>query len=214
MTRPKGPSPESVKQICTVLGKEAKSFEDIVNETGLHRNTVSSTLNTLEAKGMVERFWKGHKRMCALKRTEPADNLWKIPWILMMMTQTDQEKECSKAWKRTRREIKLRKWIDCQKNLMVDSIFSPQNREVLETLEKAGVDLDSKSLKEVWSIVQKSRTTPMCPECLKQHNVAFLIKTPDIAGELVCPECGLTADDSDSEEPLMRRKERKNRCTR
>jgi ribosomal protein L37AE/L43A len=206
MTRPKGPSPESVKRIYAVLDKEAKSFEDIVSETGLHGNTVGSTLETLEAKGMVERFWKGHKRMCALKRTEPADDLWRIPWIVMMMTQTDQEKKCSEAWKRTRREIKLSKWIDCQKDLMVDFTFSPQNRDVLETLKKAEVDLDSKSLKEVWSIVQRARTTPMCPECLKNKDVRFFTKSPDVQGEMVCRNCGLTMDDLFSEEPLATKK--------
>jgi len=209
MTRPKGPSSESVKRIYAVLGKEAKSFEDIVNETCLHRNTVGSTLGTLAAKGMIERFRRGHKRMYGLKRTEPPDNGWTIPWTVMMMTHNDQEKMSRKTWRRIRREMKLSKWIDCQKDLMVDFIFSPQNREVLETLKKAEVELDSKSLKEVWSIVQKARTTPMCPECLKNKEVNFLIKSPDVQGEMVCRTCGLTMDDLFSEEPLATKKKMK-----
>lgn len=212
MPRPKKPSTGTVKRIYSVLCGKPKCFEDIVKDSGLHRNTVGSVLEMLVKERMLLRHKEGRKTIYEIDKSDSTLRVWQIPWIASMMTEDDWEKK----WRRVEKELKthsaedmLKDWINHQKELMVDFILSPQNREIIKTLENAGIDLNAKSIKELWRIIQAARTTPICPDCLKNKDVVFCIQTADVAGEIVCPKCGLTLEALPVDEPLAHRRQKK-----
>jgi ribosomal protein S27AE len=61
MPRPKNASYGSHRAIHDALIRGPKCFQDLVNATGLHRNTVADRLRFLVSEGLVQKAKMGHK---------------------------------------------------------------------------------------------------------------------------------------------------------
>lgn len=188
MPRPKGPSPEAVKRIYAVLVKGPKCFEDIWKETGLHRNTVGSTLGYLVQKNMLKRYREGHKKMYEMKKTQPPYYGWEIPWIELMMTKREKEMH----YKRVEEEVRkfwFQKELDGRVKQFRTAIYEklvkpPCNQELIKVLEEIGIKVTPRILLENLKV-------PFCLECLKKEKKFVKAEFKKETGEFCCPKCGL-----------------------
>jgi DNA-binding transcriptional ArsR family regulator len=61
--RPKGTGYKSQGKICLALTNGSKSFQDLVDVTGLHRNTIAGNLKVLQDMNIVGKQREGRKMM-------------------------------------------------------------------------------------------------------------------------------------------------------
>lgn len=192
MPRPKGSATKSVKLIYSVLTNEPKCFEDVVNETKLHRNTVASTLNDLVRRGLLRRYRKGHKTMYAIEKTKPPYIGWEIPWIELMTTKKQEDLHYKEAenrartflktyWKAREMDERVRQFLLAAQEKLVSH---PANQKLIEVFEKH-------KMKVTLRILKDNLKKPFCLECSIKEMTPVRSEFKLGAGAFCCPNCGL-----------------------
>ena len=193
MTRPKKPATDTVKRIYALLIGGSFCFEDICKKTGLHRNTVASTLKYLKDRKMVSKEKKGRNRFYEIIKTQPPYFGWEISWIDLMTTDEDiqaiierEEKKIEKAVLRRRTEENV---LEFKKKIYHKLIEPEENQEFIKVLEKIEYPI---TLRLLLNNLQK----PFCLNCLSTEKIfCRLILTSK--NELACPKCGFSLQKMD-----------------
>jgi len=183
MPRPRRPSTKSIKLIYDSLAKSPKCFGDIVKETGLHRNTVATTLNFLVEKKMLKRYRekKGHEVMYEIVAG------WETHWIELMMTKEDWKRKWKEVDNEIEDHLKRKRLKNFKTELMTflhEKLIEP-NRALAKVLRELDMNVPIE-------IFLKHLERPYCMECLKTKKE--LKRTSFKDGEYVCTECGIVAE--------------------
>lgn len=80
MPRPKNSSPKSYELIFNALIDGPRCYSEIIENTNLHRNTVSSRLAFLVEENLLVKHRNGRKMMYEIPLCFKEDNAWLDKW--------------------------------------------------------------------------------------------------------------------------------------
>jgi len=143
MSNLKKPSPVAIGRIYFALVRKPRSFEDLVDITGVNEAAVGSALDFLKDNGMIVSYNFTNCVTFRMVRTQPLRYGWTFPWLDLMMSADDWKT----PWKHVYRKVandaedKLNKrFVKLLKDLLVDPNLDLI--EVLEELEMTKVPLE------------------------------------------------------------------------
>jgi len=182
-------SPVTIRRIYFALVRKPRSFEELVNITGVDEATLNAALDFLRKKGMIVSYKFTTK--CVLfrmVRTLPLRYGWNFPWLDLMMSDDD--------WKTPWKNVVYRKveeddpedklnkrFVKLLKDLLVDPNLDLI--EVLEELEMTEVPLE---------VFKLHNQEPYCLECLKKERRFVRMILCEKSEEHCCPNCGVVRE--------------------
>ena len=192
MTRPKKPATETIKKIYALLIGGSFYFEDIYVKTGLHRNTVATTLDYLVEKRMISRERRGRKVFYDIIKTQPPYFGWEILWVELMTTEQDKKMIFKRMEQEVKKSILRRKTKDRVHELYkrsYETLIEPEaSQEFIKVLQSINHPITLR-------LLLNNLQNPFCLECLRLEKIfCRLVTTSD--GELSCERCGTTFQNS------------------
>jgi hypothetical protein len=184
MSSLKKPSPATIRRIYYALVRKPRSFEDLVNITGVTETALGSALDFLKKKGMIVSYNFGHLTF-RMVRTQPLRYGWNFPWLDLMMSEDDWKTPWKHAvYGEPEEDNKLdKRFVKLLKDLLVDP--SLDLIEVLEELEMTKVPLEALKL---------HNQEPYCLECLKKEKRFVRMILCEQSEEHCCPNCGVVRE--------------------
>jgi hypothetical protein len=184
MSSLKKPSPATIRRIYYALVRKPRSFEDLVNITGITETALGSALDFLKKKGMIVSYNFGHLTF-RMVRTQPLRYGWNFPWLDLMMSEDDWKTPWKHAvYGEPEEDNKLdKRFVKLLKDLLVDP--SLDLIEVLEELEMTKVPLEALKL---------HNQEPYCLECLKKEKRFVRMILCEQSEEHCCPNCGVVRE--------------------
>ena len=182
----KQPFPATVRKIYFALVRKPRSFENLVNATGIDENTLSAALDFLKDKGIIVNYKVTTKcSMFRMVRTLPLRYGWNFPWLDLMMS----EENWKTPWKHVLKEAEeIEDKLDKKfVKLLKDLLFDPNLDliEVLEELEMSDIPLE---------IFKFHNQEPYCFECLKKEKWFVRMILCEKSEEHCCPNCGIVRE--------------------
>jgi hypothetical protein len=184
MSSLKKPCPATIRRIYYALVRKPRSFEELVNITGVTETALGSALDFLKKKGMIVSYNFGHLTF-RMVRTQPLRYGWNFPWLDLMIT----EDHWKTAWKqavygKVEEDGKVdKRFVKLLKDLLVDPNLDLI--EVLEKLEMTDVPLETLKL---------HNQEPYCLECLKKEKRFVRMILCEQSEEHCCPNCGVVQE--------------------
>jgi hypothetical protein len=83
------PSPATIRRIYYALVRRPRSFEDLVNITGVTETALGSALDFLKKKGMIVSYNFASHLTFRMVRTQPLRYGWNFPWLDLMISEDD-----------------------------------------------------------------------------------------------------------------------------
>jgi hypothetical protein len=180
------PSPVTMRRIYFALVRKPRSFEGLVNATGVDEGVLGVALDFLKEKGMIVSYNFTNCVTYRMVRTQPLRYGWNFPWLDLMMSAEDWKT----PWKHTYgeaaddAETKLeQRFVKLIKDLLVDPNLDLI--EVLEELEMGEVPLETFKL---------HNQEPYCLECLKNEKKFVRMILCEKSEEHCCPNCGIVQE--------------------
>jgi hypothetical protein len=181
------PSSVTMRRVYFALVRKPRSFEDLVNVTGVDEATLGAALDFLKEKGMIVSYNFTTKCvMFRMVRTLPLRYGWNFLWLDLMMSAEDWKT----PWKHVYGEVagdaedKLgKRLVKLLKDLLVDPNLDLI--EVLEELEMEEVPLEKFKL---------HNQEPYCLECLKKEKRFVRMILCEKSEEHCCPNCGIVRE--------------------
>jgi len=181
------PSPATMRRIYYALVRKPRSFEDLVNITGVDETTLGSALAFLKDKGMIVSYNFTNCVTFRMVRTQPLRYGWNFPWLDLMMSEED--------WKTPWKHVVYREVADDAEDkldkrfmkLLKDLLVDPNLDliEVLEELKMTEVPLETLKL---------HNQEPYCLECLKKEKRFVRMILCEQSEEHCCPNCGVVRE--------------------
>jgi len=182
----KQPFPATVRRIYFALVRNPRSFENLVNATGVDETTLTDALNFLKDKGMIVRYKVTTKcNMFRMVRTLPLRYGWNFPWLDLMISEENWKTPWIQFLKEAEEiEDKFEKKFV---KLLKDLLFDPNLDliEVLEELEMSDVPIE---------IFKFHNQEPYCLECLNIEKRFVRMILCEKSEEHCCPNCGIVRD--------------------
>ena len=180
------PSPFTMRRIYFALVRKPRSFEGLVNATGVNEGLLGVALDFLKEKGMIVSYNFTNCVTFRMVRTQPLRYGWNFPWLDLMMSAEDWKT----PWKHiygeaaSDAEAKLgQRFVKLIKDLLVDPNLDLI--EVLEKLKMGEVPLEKFKL---------HNQEPFCLECLKREKRFVRMILCEKSEEHCCPNCGIVRE--------------------
>jgi len=183
MPRPRDSSTRSYELIWLVLIEGSKTWSELLEKTGLHRDTLSRRLKYLEGKDMIERVRNGRTVIYSIVKSEPPYMGWEIPWICIMMTQEDWDRKYDMLDSYIPVGFNARATMRRKVNEILNHPMNVELHKLLEEKEMLGEFI-------VGDMIENIRD-PHCIECLERYSKLIKTKFDPIKDERCCPNCGL-----------------------
>jgi hypothetical protein len=156
------PSPAIIRRVYSALVIKPRSFEELINITGVDEAALGSALRFLKEKGMIVSFNFGSGERFRMVRTQPLRYGWNLPWLDLMMSaddwKTPWKNVVNSKMKKDGTEDKLNKrFVKLLKDVLVDPNLDLI--EVLEELKMTEVPLE---------VFKLHNQEPYCLECLNK----------------------------------------------
>jgi DNA-binding transcriptional ArsR family regulator len=188
MSNLKKPSSATIRRIYYALVRKPRSFEDLVNITGVDKATLGSALDFLKEKGMIVSYNFANRVTFRMVRTQPLRYGWNFPWLDLMMSDDD--------WKTPWKHVVYRKVEEDDpeeklnkrfRKLLKDLLVDPNLDliEALEELEMTEVPLE---------VFKLHNQEPYCLECLKKERRFVRMILCEKSEEHCCPNCGVVRE--------------------
>jgi len=179
MSRLEKPSPATIRRIYFALVRKPRSFEELMNLTGVDETALGSALDFLKEKGMIVSFNFGSGERFRLVRTQPLRYGWNFPWLDLMMSAED--------WKKPWKHVVYGKLDKRFGKLLKDLLVDP-NLDLIEVLEALGM---AEAPLEVFKLHNQE---PYCLECLKKERRFVRMILCEKSEEHCCPNCGVVRE--------------------
>jgi len=188
MPRPRDSCVKSYELIFLALNEGSKSWAQLLEETDLHKDTLSRRLKYLSGREMVRREKRGRGVIYSIIKSEPPEMGWDIPWQCLCMTKEDWEKmyrDVDIELMRFELTRRYNKFIYTEINKI---LALSNNNELYNKIMEEGMP-DVKM-----SIFLQNLKTPFCLECLDKTKKLMRSNYNTDTGEYICPKCGLVID--------------------
>jgi len=179
------PSPDTIRRIYYALVRKPRSFENLVEITGVEETALDSALDFLKKKGMIVSYnFAGHLTF-RMVRTQPLRYGWNFPWLDLMMSEDDWKTPWKQAvYRKAEEDDKLdKRFVKLLKDLLVDPNLDLI--EVLEELEMTEVPMETLKL---------HNQEPYCLECLRKERRFVRMILCEKSEEHCCPNCGVVRE--------------------
>jgi DNA-binding transcriptional ArsR family regulator len=182
------PSASTIRRVYSALVTKPRSFEELINITGVADATVGSALRFLKEKGMIVSYNFGSGERFRMVRTQPLRYGWNLPWLDLMMSadnwKTPWKKVVNRKMEKDDTEDKLNKrFVKLLKDLLVDPNLDLI--EVLDELKMTEVPLE---------VFKLHNQEPYCLECLKKERRFVRMRLCEKSEEHCCPNCGVVRE--------------------
>ena len=185
MSSPEKPSPVTIRRIYYALVRKPRSFEDLVNLTGVTETALGSALDFLKKKGMIVSYNFASHLTFRMVRTQPLRYGWNLPWLDLMISEDDWKTPWKQAvYRKAEEDDKLdKRFVKLLKDLLVDPNLDLI--EVLEELEMTEVPMETLKL---------HNQEPYCLECLRKERRFVRMILCEKSEEHCCPNCGVVRE--------------------
>jgi DNA-binding transcriptional ArsR family regulator len=188
MSSPEKPVPATIKRIYVALVRKPRSFEDLVDITGVDEATLGSALRFLKEKGMIVSYNFTNRETFRMVRTQPLRYGWNLPWLDLMMSADDWKTPWKNVVNRKVEEGDPEEKLNTRfRKLLKDLLVDPNLDliEVLEELEMTEVPLE---------VFKLHNQEPYCLECLKKERRFVRMILCEQSEEHCCPNCGVVRE--------------------
>jgi hypothetical protein len=183
------PAPATIKRLYSALVRKPRSFEDLVNLTGVGEATLSSALRFLKEKGMIVSYNFTNRETFRMVRTQPLKYGWNLPWLDLMMSDDDWKTPWKNVVNRTsEEETEPEEKLNARfRKLLKDLLIDPNLDliEVLEELEMTEIPLE---------VFKLHNQEPFCLECLRKERRFVRMILCEKSEEHCCPNCGVVRE--------------------
>ena len=182
------PSTSTIRRVYSTLVTKPRSFEELINITGVADVTLGSALRFLKEKGMLVSYNFGSGERLRMVRTQPLRYGWNLPWLDLMMSaddwKTPWKNVVNRKMEKDDTEEKLNKrFVKLLKDLLVDPNLDLI--EVLEELKMTEVPLE---------VFKLHNQEPYCLECLRKERRFVRMILCEKSEEHCCPNCGVVRE--------------------
>lgn len=182
------PSPAIIRRVYSALVTKPRSFEELINITGVEEATLGSALRFLQKKGMIVNFNFGSGERFRMVRTQPLRYGWNLPWLDLMMSaddwKTPWKNVVNRKMEKDDNEDKFNKRFV---KLLKDMLVYP-NLDLIEVLEEL-------KMNEVpLEVFKLHNQEPYCLECLKKERRFVRMILCEKSEEHCCPNCGVVQE--------------------
>lgn len=182
------PSPAIIRRVYSALVTKPRSFEELINITGVEEATLGSALRFLQKKGMIVNFNFGSGERFRMVRTQPLRYGWNLPWLDLMMRaddwKTPWKNVVNRKMEKDDNEDKFNKRFV---KLLKDMLVYP-NLDLIEVLEEL-------KMNEVpLEVFKLHNQEPYCLECLKKERRFVRMILCEKSEEHCCPNCGVVQE--------------------
>jgi DNA-binding transcriptional ArsR family regulator len=188
MSSVKKPSASTIRRVYSTLVTKPRSFEELINITGVADATLGSALRFLKEKGMIVSYNFDSGERFRMVRTQPLRYGWNLPWLDLMMSaddwKTPWKNVVNRKMEKDDTEDKLNKrFVKLLKDLLVDPNLDLI--EVLEELKMTEVPLE---------VFKLHNQEPYCLECLRKERRFVRMILCEKSEEHCCPNCGVVRE--------------------
>jgi DNA-binding Lrp family transcriptional regulator len=182
------PSVSTIRRVYSALVTKPRSFEELINMTGVAEATLGSALRFLKEKGMIVSYNFGSGERFRMVRTQPLRYGWNLPWLDLMMSaddwKTPWKNVVNRKMEKDDTEEKLdKRFVKLLKDLLVDPNLDLI--EVLEELKMTEVPLE---------VFKLHNQEPYCLECLRKERRFVRMILCEKSEEHCCPNCGVVRE--------------------
>jgi len=179
------PSPDTIRRIYYALVRKPRSFENLVEITGVEETALDSALDFLKKKGMIVSYNFASHLTFRMVRTQPLRYGWNLPWLDLMISEDDWKTPWKQAvYRKAEEDDKLdKRFVKLLKDLLVDPNLDLI--EVLEELEMTEVPMETLKL---------HNQEPYCLECLRKERRFVRMILCEKSEEHCCPNCGVVRE--------------------
>ena len=186
MSTLKKTSPATIRRIYYALVRKPRSFEDLVEITGVDEATLDSALDFLKEKGMIVSYNFTNCVTFRMVRTQPLRYGWNFPWLDLMMSEDDWKTPWNHFYEEAVADAQNKlgkRFVKLLKDLLIDPNLDLI--EVLEELRITKVPLEKLKL---------HNQEPYCLECLKKEKRFVRMILCEQSEEHCCPNCGIVRE--------------------
>ena len=181
------PSSVLMRRVYFALVRKPRSFEELVDMSGVGEAVLGAALDFLRAKGMVVSYKVTTKCVIfRMVRTLPLRYGWNFPWLDLMMTAEDWRIPWKQVYGEAADEAEAKfgkRFVKLLNDLLIDPNLDLI--EVLEELEMSEVPLETFKL---------HNQEPYCLECLKKDKQFVRMILCEKSEEHCCPNCGIVRE--------------------